>query len=240
MSTELTTLKKEQWPVLADSKAIAESIVQNMAGEEISADLLNRIKVPAGGGTMWTVTDEAGEESAVKILEGVILHIARRRAYWPNPEPTAEPPQCSSGNMMAGVGDPGGKCDVCPHNQFGTAGKGKAGKGKACKEMKLIFLLRSGQFLPEIVGIPPASLKGMTAYQLRLTPFAFWQVVTCFKLEKATSSEGIDYAKVKPLRVAVLDEATSASLRDYAQAMQAVFSSAAKDFRNGDSEPVEV
>jgi len=243
MSTELVTLKKEQWPVLADSKASAASIVQNMAGEEISANLLNRIKVPAGGGTTWMVTDEAGEEQPIKDLQGVILHTIRRRGYWTNPDPLKVPPDCASTDMITGIGAPGGTCANCLHNQFGTSTKsdGTAGKGKACSERKLVFLLREGQFLPDVVSIPSASLKAMQMYQLRgLVPYAIWQVVTAFKLSKEVSSDGIDYAEVKPYRAGVLDVATAAALRDYAQAMQAVFSSAAKDFRNGDSEPVEV
>lgn len=237
MSTELVTLSKTEWPILANAQEIAAAIQQNMAGEAISADLLTRIHVPAGGGTMWTFVDDSGEDQAHKELEGVILHIARRRAYWVSREPSGEPPQCASSDMIHGVGDPSGACDTCPNDIFGSNGR-----AKACKEQKLIFLLRADHMLPDIVSIPSASLRTMAGYQLRLTPHAYWQVLTSFVLEKARNADGIDYAKVKPLKKGILDPEIAESLRLYAQAMHSVFSSAARDFQAAglDKEPVEV
>ena len=41
-------------------------------------------------------------------------------------------------------------------NQFGSAAEGN---GKACKNMRVLYLLRSGEFMPLQVTLPPTSLK---------------------------------------------------------------------------------
>ena len=55
------------------------------------------------------------------------------------------------------VGTPGGACAACVMNRFGSAPDGS--KGKACKNMRVLYLLRSGEYMPLQVNLPPTSIK---------------------------------------------------------------------------------
>lgn len=65
-------------------------------------------------------------------------------------------PLCSSVDGKTGYGAPGGACAVCALNQYGSVEKGK---GKACKNMRSLYILRSGEFMPLLLSLPPTSLR---------------------------------------------------------------------------------
>lgn len=227
MTTDLITLTDARFPALAGNGAdVLATIQQNMGGEEISPFDLTRIKVPAGGTTSWVIEDIDGEQTA-KALEGVIVHIARRRAYWPDANPSSTPPQCSSLDCVTGIGTPGGECEKCPLNQFGSAAKpdGSQGAGKACKETKLLFLLRDGAHLPDVVACPPASLGPLRKFQLSLGSkgLTYFSVVTRLELEKAQSRDGTAYARVRPSVAGRLDPEAVGSMMAYCQGLQGLF-----------------
>jgi hypothetical protein len=173
MNTELTHVDPANFPALTGSN-VSDLITQTLAGEPLTPTDLSRIKVPTGGGTSWTVPTASGDETH-KELTGILVHVTRQRAYWPDATPTGEPPMCVSSDCVTGVGDPGGKCGTnanpaCPHNQWGTAIKqdGSQGRGKACKETKMLFLLREERMLPDVVAVPPGSLQTAKKYLLKL------------------------------------------------------------------------
>ena len=224
MSNELVTLSVEQYPVLAGGGDVARTIRHNLGGEQVTPGDLSRIKVPSGGATNWSVTGPDGEEAAVKTLEGIIVHTSRRRAYWDNPNPTGDPPACSSVDCLQGIGDPGGDCDSCQFNQFGSAVKpdGTAGRGKACKESRLVFLLRQGATLPEVVAVPAGSLKPVKQYLLKLG-MPYWAVITRLSLTRTQNKDGIAFAQIAPAMIGVLDPEASKAIMAYAQELQAVF-----------------
>lgn len=64
-------------------------------------------------------------------------------------------------NGKLGIGQPGGLCVSCPYNQFGS---GSNGKGKACKNMRALYLLRSGEYLPIQLTLPPTSLRPFSEF----------------------------------------------------------------------------
>jgi hypothetical protein len=206
-------------------------VLANLAGDEVGIGDLDRVKVPAGGGTTWTVQGIDGEKQ-VKFLEGIIVHVARRRAYWESANPTGEQPDCSSTDCITGVGDPGGPCMSCPLNQFGTAvkqgGGSGSGRGKACKESTLLFLLRPGANLPEVVVVPPGSLKPVKQYRLKLT-LPYFSAITRLELEKVSNKDGIAYARIKPTLVGQLPPDSAAQVRNFAQALTGIFNSAGVD-----------
>ena len=208
---------------VADSKAM-EVLRMNLCGELPNPDDFPRIRVPAGGSTVWEIPTLDGSVEAAKAIEGVIVYIARRRAYWSVSSPTGDPPQCVSLDCETGIGDPGGACATCPNNQFGTVVRpdGSTGRGKACKESKLLFILRNGQALPDVVVVPPGSLRSIRSYQFRLG-VPYWSVVTRLSLERTKNRDGIDYAQIRPTRIAVLDPATAATILEYAKSLQSVF-----------------
>lgn len=237
--TALVVLKPEQYPALLPE--VAETIRQNLAGEEVSAADLTRIKVPSGGATSWSVPTPEGEESA-KALEGVLIHVARRRAYWADPTPTGNPPDCTSADCQTGHGLPGGPCADCPLNAFGSAARadGKLGRGKACKESRLLFLLREGQSLPEVVVTPPGSLRITKQYLLKLGA-PYWAVLTRLELERTQNKDGIAFAQIKPSKAGTLAPEIAGQIRHYAEQLQTVFQSVtveAEDVEEEESQTV--
>src|SRR5437868_6977578 len=160
---------EDQFPILAPNSPQLQLMIANLAGDDISVGDLDRIKVPSSGAVMWEVPTISGPDAA-KSLEGIILHVARRRAYWKSKNMNGDQPDCSSNDCVTGEGDPGGECKDCPLNKFGTAtdDAGNPARGKACKETTLLFMLRPGATLPQIVIVPPGSLKIVKNYRLRL------------------------------------------------------------------------
>jgi len=238
--TALDVVNPTVFPVAATAKAM-EVMRANLGGELPTPADFTRIRVPAGGGTTWEIPSIDGDPESAKSIDGVIVYIARRRAYWASTNLTGEPPQCASNDCITGIGNPGGACEKCPFNQFGSAtkGDGSMGRGKACKESKLIFLLRANQTLPDIVIVPPGSLRVIKSYQLKIG-VPYWSIVTRLSLERVQNKDGIAYAQIKPSRIGMLDEAAARQVLEFARGLQAVFEAA--QVEHGDlyqSEPVE-
>ena len=94
-----------------------------------------------------------------------------------------------------GEGNPGGSCDSCPLNQYGS---GKNG-AKACKNRRRLYLLREGDIFPVILSLPTGSLKSFTRYLMRVIPKYKNSnaVVTKFTLKKAVSGTGMSYSQAQ-------------------------------------------
>lgn len=143
-------------PAMVESTEFsAEDLAEDMDGISIS---LSRIKIPSGGGKFFEIpTDDPDTPESATVLEGVILHHHPQYAYWPiSNDDEDNKPLCSSFDGKTGIGDPGGACATCQMNTYGTAAKGA---GKACKNMHVIYLLRSGEYLPIQINLPPTSIK---------------------------------------------------------------------------------
>jgi len=209
-----------------DQSELAELIRDTLEGESLHAHDLDRVKVPSGGSTTWEVPSLDGEVS-MKVIEGVIVSRATRRAYWSNPEPTDEAPQCSSEDGVEGVGDPGGPCTECPFNEWGSSPKGA---GKACKETRQLFVVQPDSLIPIVVTVPPASLANVKAYLLRLlrAQIKGTDVITKISLEKVNNKQGTPYARVLLAAGERLDPEASARMRAYAAAMEPAFQAAAR------------
>lgn len=133
-----------------------EELAEDMDGPQMS---FPRVKIPAGGALMFELpSDDPENPDYVKNLEGVILFNHPNNAYWPEGSEydDSATPLCSSVDAKQGIGEPGGSCVSCALNQFGSAAEGA---GKACKNMRVLYLLRSGEFMPLQVTLPPTSLK---------------------------------------------------------------------------------
>ena len=63
--------------------------------------------------------------------------------------------------------------------------------------MKQILVLRGDLLLPEVVSLPPTSLKGARQFFLKLTTqgIPYYQALIGFELEKAQNAAGIQYGK---------------------------------------------
>ena len=102
----------------ANNNILEEALADEYAGLEFSID---RVKLPAGGGTAFEVPAEDGEDTEmVKDITGVILYNHPAYAYYASAFAGGHAaPDCSSIDGATGIGTPGGDCRRCPFNKFG-------------------------------------------------------------------------------------------------------------------------
>jgi hypothetical protein len=175
---------------------IREAMEANVGDGGLTAGDFDRIKVPAGGGTAWTIQGLDGEE-ILKEVAGIVVAWRDTRAYWSVPMEQSEgnmPPDCYSLDARTGTGKPGGDCHKCPLAQFGSDA---GGPGQACKLVRQLFLIREENLLPEIVNLPPSSIKPARQYFLRLASKGVpcYSVITKIGLEKTKNAQGIVYSR---------------------------------------------
>ncbi len=198
MSQELVTVQNPSaiQAFQTDLSAIHAAISTNIGAGGLSEFDLPRIKIPAGGGLQWAVPSLEGE-TMESTIEGVIVLARDTRAYYSQPISESggnQPPDCFSSDGSTGVGKPGGACMTCPLAQYGSA---PGSRGQACKQIKQVFVLRGSLLLPEVVTLPPTSLKPAKQYLLKLTSqgIPYYSVVTRVGLERTKNSQGIAYSR---------------------------------------------
>lgn len=195
---------------------IKEVISVNLGEDGINSFDLDRIKVPAGGGTTWEIPTLEGTEEC-KEVKGVVIYFKDQRGFWPGKyDGSSNPPECRSDDNKHGIGDPGGLCFECPFSQFGSA---EEGEGQACKRMKLLFILLEDNLLPIVVVAPPMSLRPMKKYFLRLSSKAvpYYGAITTLKLEKDKNAGGITYSKIKPEFVKILEDESKKKIKEFVE-----------------------
>ena len=226
-----------QFPVLAseDRDEFLAVIQENFGDTGIQPGDLDRIKMPAGGGTAWEVPTLEGEEH-FKEVEGIIIAWQSPRVYWAvslDDQNEPQPPDCSSEEGKVGQGEygpgsdgnPSGLCAECPMNQWGSADDGK---GKACKEQRLIYLLQPGGVLPITVGLPPTSIQPLRKYMLRLASegIPYYGVTTKLGLTKVTGQ--FTYSVVVPKLGQRLDPAMREAAKQYGESIKQAVSRTAQ------------
>jgi hypothetical protein len=204
---------------------IRESMVANLGENTLDIMDLEKIKIPAGGGTSWTVPGVGGEES-VKELSGVILGWRDVRMFWRLPldqSDGAVPPDCYSPDARSGFGDPGGSCCGCRFAQFGSATKGD---GQACKLVRQLFFVRAGNLLPDAVSLPAGSLKSVHEYLKRLAVKGWpcYSLRTNIGLEKTKNSQGIEYSRATFTAGEPLPPEQAQRAKEYAAMLKSFFS----------------
>ena len=151
--------------------------------------------MPSGDTTVFQMPSENPEEPEIaKEFSAVILYNHPIRAFFKTKYTGAVvPPDCGSLNAIDGLGNPGGKCENCVNNIFGTGENGS----KACKEKRRLYLLREGEMFPIMLSLPTGSLKDFSRYLIRCLSKGHTSnsVVTRFSLAKATNKGGMAYAK---------------------------------------------
>ena len=172
----------------------AEMLENELDGLDLSFE---RIKIPSGGGVVFELPGENSDEpEMVKEFSGVILHHHQVLSFYKDKYTGgSSPPDCCSFDGKTGVGDPGGDCQACPYNVFGS-GENNA---KACKAKRRIFILREGEVFPLLLSLPTGSLKDFTRHLKRLLGKGkpSHKVVTKFSLKKATNSTGLTYSQAQ-------------------------------------------
>lgn len=148
-------------PDVSQNELTDEDLADDLAGIQPS---FTRIKIPSGGSVIFEIPgDNPDDPEPKKEIEGVIIFSHLNYAYWPEGSEYDEntPPLCTSFDGKIGCGTPGGICDACGFNKYGTAvdNKGNQGRGKACKNMRNLYILRDGDIMPIVLSLPPTSLK---------------------------------------------------------------------------------
>jgi hypothetical protein len=221
---------------------IRDAVAANLGDGGMSATDFERIKIPAGGGTAWTLQTLDGEEM-VKELAGIIVAWRDTRAYWSVPLEQSDgnmPPDCYSLDARTGTGKPGGDCHKCPFAQFGSDPKGE---GQACKLVRQLFFVREENLLPEIVSLPASSVKPARQYFMRLASKAVpcYSLITKIGLEKTKNAQGIVYSRATFTSGGRLSPEQAVRIKEYAAMLKPFLESApsaptAKDVQHGEGE----
>lgn len=163
MNTQETTLM-DRTPFLlpdmvggGDSGFSKEELEKDMEGLQLG---FQRVKIPSGGQVQFELpSDDPDNPDYAKYLEGVIVYSHNANSYWPTGEDYDDntPPSCQSVDGKLGYGNPSGLCADCPYNRYGSDTKG-TGKGKACKNQRILYLLRSGEAMPIQLSLSPTSI----------------------------------------------------------------------------------
>jgi hypothetical protein len=222
---------------------IRDAVVANLGEGEMNAGNFERVKIPAGGGTAWSLQGLDGEE-ILKELSGIIVAWRDTRAYWSVAMENSEgnqPPDCYSLDARTGTGKPGGDCHDCAFAKFGS---GPKGDGQACKLVRQLFLLREENLLPEIVSLPPSSLKPARQYFMRLASKAApcYSLITKIGLEKTKNTQGIAYSRATFTSGGRLTPEQTARVKEYAAMIQPFLAAAAaptdKDVHSNEGEVI--
>jgi hypothetical protein len=184
------TAQNNGYAILADTDFSA-MINDELDGLDIGFE---RIKIPSGGATMYEVPSETDEPETVKEFSGVILYHHTLNAFYRSKYTGgSNPPDCGSFDGKLGIGDPGGSCEKCPYNQFGSGDNGS----KACKNRRRVYILREGELFPILLSLPTGSLKPFTRFikQQLSKGRKLNSVVTRLALKKVTNATGIAYSQ---------------------------------------------
>lgn len=182
----------EGFAVLANQNVLNEALADDCQGLEFSLD---RVKLPAGGGTAFEIPSAEGEDPEMaKEITGVIVYNHPAYAYYHDKYTGGNnPPDCGSFDGVNGIGNPGGNCQSCPYNKFGSGD----GQSKLCKNKRMLYILREGELFPITISLPTGSLKSFTNYvKSQLSRGRkLNQVVTKITLKKTTNASGIAFAQ---------------------------------------------
>lgn len=208
---------QEMIEVMSFSKKDAEANAKypHMDGLQLT---MQRVKIPGGGNLQFELRgDDPDNPDYERKLVGVILYHHLANAYWPEGSEYDDnvPPFCQSFDGKQGYGEPGGVCAACAFNQFGSTANGS---GKACKNMRQIYLLRSGEYLPLQLSLPPTSLRPFNdfmnlAFVARRRPS--YSAIVEIGLKRAESG-GYTYSVATFRKVRELEGEGLAAVKSYA------------------------
>lgn len=218
-STAVTEITKQSgYSTLSNREMLNDALNEDCQGLSFTFD---RVKIPAGGGTTFEIPSADSEETeSVKELTGVIVFNHPAFAFYHEKyKGGSNPPDCGSFDGVTGVGNPGGSCNNCPYNKFGSGD----GQSKLCKNKRMLYILREGELFPLVLTLPTGSLRTFTNYVKGLLTKGrkLSQVVTRITLKKATSSAGIVYSQAVLTFVRMLNPEESAAIADEVESVKA-------------------
>lgn len=217
MSKEITTTNQNNFIMGIENKEIP---MDELDGFNLSFD---KIKIPAGGTTAFEVPgDDPENPDVVKELKVVIVDQYPINAYYKDAYDGSESaPDCFSCDGHIGVNMEGESisCESCPNNKYGTA---IDGIGKACKNMRRLYILRSGDTFPMLLTLPATSISPFGKYLQRIVAKGLrpCDVITKIALKKAESKGGITYAQATFVMDEILPPEVKEKVRKYAAEMK--------------------
>lgn len=206
-------------PSLAEGDFTSEELTEDMEGLQMN---FPRVKIPSGGTLQFELpSDDPDNPDYVKYLEGIILYNHASCTYWPAGSEYDEnaTPLCSSMDGKTGIGDPGGICEICALNRYGSAAEGN---GKACKNMRVLYLLRSGEYMPLQLNLPPTSIKPFREFlnlSFTLRRRATYGSLVQIGLKKASNGAN-DYSVATFRRIRDFEGEELAQIRTYANSFK--------------------
>jgi hypothetical protein len=259
MSNETALAKVEDYNIVRmEPEQFTELLDENLGGASVDPFSLDVVKVPSGGGLSWTIPTISGEQDTREIT-GILVYWDDVKAFWRESlENTGggTPPDCRGFRVpderglkiFHGFGDPGITCSACEYDQFGS---GKNG-GKACKDMRLLFMLREKDVLPLVIQAPATSLAPITKYFRGLLSAGkpYYSVITKLTLVRQENKGGIKYGQIAATMVGEVPEAALGKVRGFknymessvkeAQARAAAFASGLVEAEEGLQAPEEI
>ncbi len=211
-----------------DALAMGVEAMNNLY-EELGADAQPEFataKTPSSGMTAWSIKafKDDDDPEITKAIEGVIVHAHKTNAWWKDDLDQAggQMPDCRSNDGVTGIDTEGVRhaCADCPHNKFGSDG----GRGKACKNSRVLYVLRQGDILPIKVTLAPTGNRPYDKYVESLIipkkrgqkPMRPAHVITKISLKCETSAGGQKYSLPVFECVGMLDEDARLNIADYA------------------------
>lgn len=226
------------FPAIAPDPELAELMADSLGDMELSPRDLPRVKVPSGGGLLWTTVVE-GKATGTDALEGVLTYFRKQRAFWTDPNPKGNAPDCTSldgrapvpGGMYAAGGEradqnPAHLCKTCPMFQPGTDLKG--GRGAGCKDQRALFLVKKNEVLPTVVTVPPSSVRSFEQFIIGLvnTRTGWWSVTVSLTLEEASNAAGDKFARIKVTPTGKLSADEAKAVKDFGEYIKNMVASA--------------
>lgn len=206
MNKELQVIEDGAY-ALTSPEELTALLEESLGNTKLTRELLPTLTVPAGGGRTWDLGDD---ETPAPEVTGVVIWYADTRIYWKagmEESGGGTPPDCASPDGIIGIGTPGGECETCPLNEWGS---GRQGRGKACNERRQLAILRPGQVLPTLLSLPPSSIKSWDQFKVASLNKRkrYYQRVVSFGLEKVEADGGQNFSRVtvKPVRDLSEDE----------------------------------
>ena len=230
-SKKLAKIEPSAYAILdpAQMTDAIEVVAENLGSGGVQIGQFDRITIPPGGGLAFNVATEDGVKP-FQTLTGIIVLAPEQKAYWDKPmeENPGSAPACFSPDCQYGTGDPAGTgqvsnknlCAVCPHNDWGSDPTG--GKGKACRDLRPLFVLQAGDFLPVIVQTSRMSLKRVTSYFTLLARkgIPYFGVVTEIGLVQAKNDAGIVYSELTFKMTEMIDKEKRTAMKQYQEILK--------------------
>ena len=227
-STALQVYEASSFPIVATDDGTSA------LGELFEAGVgkwdFTRIRMPSGGSKVWEI-DTADGLKATPTFIGVLAFIrGKQRAFWPDRDPSGEPPRCRSDGAQVGEGDPSldgsdpgqHECEGCPNKAWGSLDahtapekpENERGPAQHCTEHMHVFICLEGEKVPVLLVVSPGSLRTMRDQMMKLMRGGkgYHTVVHAFGLEPATAKNGTAYSRLTLKAIGDLPEDEAARM----------------------------